>query len=128
MLFLKRWKPFALMNPQAGSTLFILRNPNHWVASLSGACSEVSDPQDTCQNVRSTPTPSNGVTDSDGSFDGPDQFAMCSPSCLPPVSQSNCAPTGSCTVSFTQTWSVAGVDVRVNAVAITCKQVQVTPQ
>jgi len=81
-----------------------------------------------CAGVPGTPSPGNGQTLSDGSFNGPDQFAMCSSSCLPRVSPTDCNPQGSCTVSFTQIWAVAGIDVRTNAVSIGCRQVQVTPQ
>lgn len=80
----------------------------------------------TCAGVPDTPTPSGGQTLGDGTFSGPDRIAMCSSSCLPRAP--DCRPTGSCTLSFRQNWTVSGLAVRANNISITCGQVSIVAQ
>lgn len=72
------------------------------------------------------PTPVGTLTVSNGNFAAPDVLSLCSSACLP--KNSNCAPTGNCSMHLTQTWTVAGVPVRTNILVYACRNISVTPQ
>jgi hypothetical protein len=80
-----------------------------------------------CTGTPNTPTPTvNAPSDSLGQFPNVDRLAICSVACLPANSSGN--PTGSCTLSVTQTWTANGFTVRTNQIAYHCSSVAVTPQ
>jgi hypothetical protein len=65
------------------------------------------------------PNPTVGAqTGSNGYFPAPDTLRMCSPACLPANGSGN--PTGSCSLTFGQTWTVNGYPVKSDTVAFTC--------
>lgn len=78
-----------------------------------------------CAGFNEPPRPHNSSTLSDGKFAGPDSLFFCSESCLPADSNRN--PTGSCTATMNQTWTVNGYPVRTNTLRYTCQGITVTP-
>ena len=89
--------PVQALNMRATETLNLTSNP--------------------CGEPAPNPTV-NETTGINGYFPAPDQLAFCSPKCLP-VNSSG-VPTGTCTATIAQTWTVNGYSVKSDTVSDTC--------
>jgi hypothetical protein len=70
-----------------------------------------------CDTPPLNPT-TNAVTGTNGYFPAPDMLAMCSANCLP--ANNSGVPTGTCTNSIAQTWTVNGYAVKSDTPTFTC--------
>lgn len=67
------------------------------------------------------PSATDTYTDSTGTFQRPDQLALCSTAC----STGSCPAPNSCTLSIPQTWSANGILVRTNSIVYGCTYISV---